>query len=173
MLLDWALSKWRKPDEGASASESGKSHPIDAAADSQPSPNWRASSSQPSGIAQSHESLRAAMLGLARMPGVDRIALLRANGSLFCGRCDGSKEEFAAAIQQIAVATRRASRRMGLGAIEAIVLESEDGAIVVVAGHSICGVQSAGGAAPANVVEAARALAGADGAQSSSQPGVS
>lgn len=100
------------------------------------------------------------MLALAAQDHVERVALLRANGSLFCGRNDAGREQFAATVQQIAVAGRRAARRMGLGAIESIVIESSTESIVVAAGHSICGVQMESPVASQAAREGARELAG-------------
>lgn len=100
------------------------------------------------------------MLALAGGETVERVALLRANGSLFCGRADAGREEFAAAVQQVALAARRAARRMGLGAIESVTIEGDSGAIAVAAGHSVCGVQCASPALPSSVLVGARELAG-------------
>lgn len=100
------------------------------------------------------------MLELARDPRVERVALLRADGSLFCGRADAGREEFAAAVQQVALASRRAARRMGLGAIESVTIEADHESMAVAAGHSICGVQSTSPALPPESLAAARALAG-------------
>ena len=155
ILLDWALCRLRGSSSDAETPEAGPRS-------SSPDSRWRASHDQPSGLAQSHGDIRLRMLELARDRGVERVALLRANGSLFCGQANAGREEFAAAVQQIAIAARRASRRMGLGAIESVVLEGDAGAIVVATGHSICGVQCASPALPPQALEGARILAGGE-----------
>lgn len=121
---------------------------------------WPGSQSLPSGLAQSHDDIRRALLDLGRSPGVERVVLLRANGSLFCGRHDEGKEAFSQSVQRLAVAGRQAARRMGLGAIEALVLEGPQGSLVLAAGHSVCGAHAGPEAEPGHILGQAEPLAG-------------
>ncbi len=121
---------------------------------------WRGGDDQPTGIAESDPALRKAIQKIASEPGVRRLVLLRANGGLFCGKQDGDKESFSRSVQEITVAGKKASRRMGMGAIESVVVEGDEGSIVVATGHSACGIHCDADADPYFVLRNAETLVG-------------
>lgn len=115
--------------------------------DSNPSPSsraWPADPSTPSGLVQNEDSLREQLLELASLPEIRRLVLLRANGGLFCGREHQDKEVFSRSVQRLSLAGRKAARRLGLGAMEFLRLDTPEGGLGLVTGHSLCAVQFEG-----------------------------
>lgn len=80
------------------------------------------------------DSARPALARLAKIPGVRLVVLVRGSAALVRGAEPGQAEPIARATRAIAIAAKRTTRRMGLGAFNEVVIDTEQGALVLRAG---------------------------------------
>ena len=84
------------------------------------------------------DASRPALSRLAKIPGVRLVILVRGSAALVRGARAGGAEGVARATRAIAITAKRTTRRMGLGAFNEVVIDTDDGALVLRAGDPSC-----------------------------------